>query len=304
MELRHLRYCVAIADEESFSRASLRLRIAQPALSRQIKAIEEEIGVTLFQRLPRGAALTEAGRIFIDEARAVLASVEAAVQKARRAQRGEVGLLRIGFTASASFNPFVTRAIRDFRRLNPHVEIELVEEATASLLARFNANRLDVAFMRPAPGEVDHLWSMHVLDEPLMVAMPSEHPQAARQRVDLRLLAHEDFIIYPRQNGRALFDLIISVCRDVGFSPKVLQIAPQMTSIVNLVATGIGLSIVPASIAQVTTPGVVYRPLRGTSARAELTLARTVSSELRPALVFTELVKTLVADTSRRSGAP
>jgi len=299
MELRHLRYCVAIADEESFSRASARLRIAQPALSRQIKAIEEEIGVTLFQRLPRGAALTDAGRIFIDEARAVLATVEGAVQKARRAQRGEVGLLRIGFTASASFNPFVTRAIRDFRRLNPHVEIELVEEATASLLARFNANRLDVAFLRPAPGEVDHLWSMHVLYEPLMVAMPSEHPQAAKQRVDLKLLAQEDFIIYPRQNGRALFDLIISVCRDVGFSPKVLQIAPQMTSIVNLVATGIGLSIVPASIAQVTTPGVVYRPLRGTKARAELTLVRTPSSELRPALVFTELVKKLAKATPR-----
>ena len=295
MELRHLKYCVAIADEESFSRASIRLRIAQPALSRQIKAIEEEIGVVLFQRLPRGVALTGAGRIFIDEARAVLATVESAVQKARRAQRGEVGLLRIGFTGSASFNPFVTRAIRDFRRLNPHVEIELVEEATASLLARFNANRLDVAFLRPAPGEVDHLWSMHVLDEPLVVAMPSEHPQAARKRVDLKRLAHEDFILYPRQNGRALFDLIISVCRDVGFSPKLLQIAPQLTSIVNLVATGIGLSIVPASIAQVTTPGVVYRPLRSTSARAELTLVRTPSEELRPALVFTDLVKSLVA---------
>jgi len=295
MELRHLKYCVAIADEESFSRASIRLRIAQPALSRQIKAIEEEIGVVLFQRLPRGVALTGAGRIFIDEARSVLATVESAVQKARRAQRGEVGLLRIGFTGSASFNPFVTRAIRDFRRLNPHVEIELVEEATASLLARFNANRLDVAFLRPAPGEVDHLWSMHVLDEPLVVAMPSEHPQAARKRVDLKRLAHEDFILYPRQNGRALFDLIISVCRDVGFSPKLLQIAPQLTSIVNLVATGIGLSIVPASIAQVTTPGVVYRPLRSTSARAELTLVRTPSEELRPALVFTDLVKSLVA---------
>ena len=295
MELRHLRYCVAIADEESFSRASSRLRIAQPALSRQIKAVEQEIGVTLFQRLPRGAALTDAGRIFIDEARVVLANVESAVQKARRAQRGEVGLLRIGFTASASFNPFVTRAIRDFRRLNPHVEIELVEEATASLLARFTANRLDVAFLRPAPGEVDHLWSMHVLDEPLVVAMPSEHPQAARKRVDLRLLAREDFIIYPRQNGRALFDLIISVCRDVGFSPKVLQIAPQLTSIVNLVATGIGLSIVPASIAQVTTSGVVYRPLRGTTARAELTLVRTASLETRPALVFTELVRAMIA---------
>lgn len=296
MELRHLRYCVAIADEESFSRASARLRIAQPALSRQIKAVEAEIGVALFQRLPRGAALTNAGRIFIEEARAVLATVEGAVQKAQRAQRGEVGLLRIGFTGSASFNPFVTRAIRDFRRLNPHVEIELVEEATASLLARFNANRLDVAFLRPAPGEVDHLWSMHVLNEPLMVAMPSEHPHAAKARVDLKLLAREDFIIYPRQNGRALFDLIISVCREVGFSPKVLQIAPQMTSIVNLVATGIGLSIVPASIAQVTTPGVAYRPLRGTKASAELTLVRTPSTELRPALVFTELVKRLLKE--------
>lgn len=293
MEFRHLRYCIAIADEESFSRASARLRIAQPALSRQIKALEEETGVLLFQRLPRGVALTDAGRIFIEESRAALAMVEGAVQKARRAQRGEVGLLRIGFTGSASFNPFVTRAIRDFRRLNPHVEIELVEEATAPLLARFNANRLDVAFLRPAPGEVDHLWSMHVLYEPLMIAMPSEHPYAQRKRVDLRLLAQEDFIIYPRQNGRALFDLIISVCRDVGFSPKVLQIAPQMTSIVNLVATGIGLSIVPASIAQVATPGVVYRPLQGTKARAELTLVRTPSTELRPALVFTELVKSL-----------
>lgn len=295
MELRRLRYCVAIADEESFSRASLKLRIAQPALSRQIKAIEEEIGVTLFQRLPRGAAPTQAGRVFVTQARAVLSTVESAVQMTRRAQRGEVGLLRIGFTGSASFNPFVTRAIRDFRRLNPHVEIELVEEATASLLARIDANRLDVAFLRPAPGEVDHLWSMHVLDEPLVVAMPSEHPQAAHKRVDLSKLAREDFILYPRQNGRALFDLIISVCRDVGFSPKVLQIAPQLTSIVNLVATGIGLSIVPASIAQVTTPGVVYRPFRKASAHAELTLVRTVSQELRPALVFTELVKSLVA---------
>ncbi|MBX3525469.1 MAG: LysR family transcriptional regulator [Rhodoblastus sp.] len=295
MELRHLRYCVAIADEENFSRASTRLRIAQPALSRQIKAIEEEIGVTLFQRLPRGAALTQAGRVFTEEARAVLAIVEGAVQKARRAQRGEVGLLRIGFTGSASFNPFVTRAIRDFRRVNPHVEIELVEEATASLLARLDANRLDVAFLRPAPGEVDHLWSMHVLDEPLVIAMPSEHPQARRKRVDLKALAREDFILYPRENGRALFDLIISVCRDVGFSPKVRQIAPQLTSIVNLVATGIGLSIVPASIAQVTTTGVVYRPLSQTSAKAQITLVRTNSPDPRPALVFTGMVKDMLS---------
>ena len=295
MELRHLRYCVAVADEESFSRAATRLRVAQPALSRQIKALEQEVGVTLFRRLSRGVALTEPGRIFMDVARAVLADVEAAVQKTRRAARGEIGLLRIGFTGSASLHPFVTRAIRDYRTLYPHVDVELVEEATASLLARFRANRLDVAFLRPAPGEVDHLWATPVLTEPLVVAMPSEHPQAARKRVDLKLLAGEEFILYPRQNGRALFDLIVSACRDAGFSPKVLQIAPQLTSIVNLVATGIGLSIVPASIAQVTTTGVVYRPLVQTSVKAQITLVRTDSPEPRPALVFTGMVRDMLS---------
>lgn len=295
MELRHLRYCVAIADEASFTRAAERLRIAQPALSRQIKATEQEIGVALFHRQARGVALTEPGRIFIEGARAILADVQGAVQKARRAARGEIGLLRIGFTGSASFNPFVTRAIRDYRTLYPYVDVELIEEATAPLLARFRDNRLDVAFLRPAPGEVDHLWRMPVLSEPLVVAMPSEHPQAARKRVDLKTLAREEFILYPRQNGRALFDLIVSACREAGFSPKVLQIAPQLTSIVNLVATGIGLSIVPASIAQVTTTGVVYRPLARTSAKAEITLARTLSEDPRPALVFTDMVRTLIA---------
>lgn len=295
MELRHLRYCVAIADEASFTRASARLRVAQPALSRLIKATEAEIGVELFQRQSRGVALTAPGRIFIESARVILAEVENAIEKARRAGRGETGLLRIGFTGSASFNPFITRAIRDYRAAYPHVDVELIEEATAPLLARFRENRLDVAFLRPAPGEVDHLWRMPALSEPLMVALPSEHPQAARKRVDLKKLAREDFILYPRQNGRALFDLIVSVCRDAGFSPQVLQIAPQLTSIVNLVAAGIGLSIVPASIAQVTTTGVVYRPIAGASARARITLVRTPSPEPRPAVVFTELVRRLAS---------
>ncbi len=291
MELRHLRYCVTVADEQSFSRAAIRLRIAQPALSRQIKSLEREVGVDLFRRLSRGVTSTDPGRFFIEDARVILSDVDAAIQKVRRAQRGELGLLRIGFTASASFNPFITRAIRDYRALYPKVEVELIEEATASLLARFRTGRLDVAFLRPAPGEAEHLWSMLVLTEPLFVAMPSGHQFATKKRINLRLLAHEEFILYPRQNGRALFDLIISVCREAGFSPHVLQIAPQLTSIVNLVATGIGLSIVPASIAQVATTGVVYRPLLRTSAKAEITLVRTNSEEMRPALVFTELVK-------------
>jgi len=174
--------------------------------------------------------------VLIASARIVLAEAESAVQKARRAGRGELGLLRIGFTASASFNPFVTGAIRDFRTTYPDVEVELVEEATSFLLDRFATGRLDVAFLRPAPGEVDHLLSQRAVAEPLVVAMPSNHKQASRKSVSLTSLADDAFILYPRPNGRALFDSIVSACQAAGFSPKLLQVAPQLTSVVNLVA--------------------------------------------------------------------
>lgn len=290
MDLRHMRYCIAIAEEGSFTRASQRLRIAQPALSRQIKSVEQEIGAPLFQRLSNGVALTDPGRVFITGARAALAEAAAAIQNARRAGRGELGLLRIGFTGSASFNPFVTGAIRDFRTAYPNVEVELVEEATASLLERFSAGRLDVAFMRPAPGEVDHLWSQRAVVEPLVVAMPLGHPYARRRTVPLQLLAEDAFILYPRSNGRALFDLIVSACQSAGFSPKILQVAPQLTSVVNLVATGIGVSIVPASMAQVATASVVYRSIVN-APKASITLVRRDADEPRSATIFADLVR-------------
>ncbi|MGJ4949764.1 LysR family transcriptional regulator [Bradyrhizobium sp. HKCCYLS20291] len=290
MELRLFRYCVAVAEEASFTRAAARLRIAQPALSRQIKAVEQEIGFALFQRGLRGVTLTEAGRVLIASARTVLAEAEAAMQKARRAGRGELGLLRIGFTASASFNPFVTGAIRDFRTTYPDVEVELIEEATSFLLERFATGRLDVAFLRPAPGEVDHLLSQRAVSEPLVVAMPSGHRQAGRRSVALNSLADDAFILYPRPNGRALFDSIVSACQAAGFSPKILQVAPQLTSVVNLVATGIGVSIVPSSMAQVSTDGVVYRPLTH-APKAEITLVRRNQPEPRSAVLFAELVR-------------
>jgi DNA-binding transcriptional LysR family regulator len=285
-----MRYCVAIAEEASFTRASRRLRIAQPALSRQVKAVEHEIGFDLFQRLSHGVALTDAGRVFIASARSVLAEAEATIENARRAGRGELGLLRIGFTGSASFNPSVTGSIRDFRTAYPRVDVELVEEATASLLDRFAAGRLDVAFMRPAPGEVDHLWAQPAVTEPLVVAMPIGHRQADRRAVPLQALADDAFVLYPRANGRALFDLIVAACQRAGFSPRILQVAPQLTSVVNLVATGIGVSIVPASMAQVATAGVVYRPI-ARAPKASITLVRRQASEPRSAIIFADLVR-------------
>jgi len=299
MELRQFRYCVAIAEEASFTRAAARLRIAQPALSRQIKAMEQDIGFALFIRGLRGITLTEPGRVFIASARGVLAEADAAIQKARRAGRGELGLLRIGFTASASFNPFVTGSIRDFRTAHPDVEVELIEEATSFLLDRFARGRLDVAFLRPAPGEVDHLLSQRAVSEPLVVAMPIAHAQARYKSVSLRSLASDAFILYPRRNGRALFDSIVSACQQAGFSPRVLQVAPQLTSVVNLVATGIGVSIVPKSMAQVATDGVVYRPLTN-APKAAITLVRRADPEPRSTIVFAELVRARASGASSR----
>jgi DNA-binding transcriptional LysR family regulator len=180
MELRHLRYFVAVAEDLSVTRAASRLNIAQPALSHQVKSLEEEVGTPLLHRLPRGVALTGPGALFAEDARAILAAVEAAKTRARRAAAGELGLMRIGFTGSASFNPFVTGAIRDYRAAFPDVEIELLEEPTAALLAGLKAGRLDVAFLRPLPGEVDGLWSRHLFDEPMLAAVPASHPVAAR----------------------------------------------------------------------------------------------------------------------------
>ena len=179
MELRHLRYFVAVAEDLSVTRAAARLNIAQPALSQQIKGLEQEVGTPLLHRLPRGVALTGPGALFAEDARAILAAVEAARMRARRVASGELGLMRIGFTGSASFNPFVTGAIRDYRTAYPDVSVELVEEPTATLLAGVKAGRIDVAFLRPAPGEVGRLWSRHLFNEPMVAAVPANHRIAA-----------------------------------------------------------------------------------------------------------------------------
>lgn len=291
MELRHLRYFVAVADDLSITRAAERLNIAQPALSHQIKSLETEIGTALLQRLSRGVALTEPGRAFADDARAVLAAVDAAKSRALRIATGDVGEIRIGFTSSASFHPLVTGAIRDYRSAYPDVQVELVEETTASLLAAFRAGRVDVAFMRPDEGEVDDLWARHLFDEPMVAALPATHRLAAEPGpVGLADLSGEGFIVYPRRNGRALYDGIMAACAAAGFSPRIAQNAPQLASVVNLVATGIALAIVPRSMARLATEGVRYREIAGAGPVAPMTLVRHPAPEMPHARIFTDLV--------------
>ncbi|WP_454853641.1 LysR family transcriptional regulator [Rhizobium binxianense] len=273
MELRHLRYFVAVAEEGNFTRAAARLGIGQPPLSQQIRDLEAEIGAVLFHRVPHGAELTAAGTAFLKEARASLAAAEKARLAAQSANRGETGRLSLGFTASSAFNPVVSGTIRRFRARWPDVQMSLTEMNTLGLMERLEKGELDATFMRPALDDPPGIRLKRLPDEPMVVALPASHPLAARRNLPLSLLAKEPFILFPRLVGLSLYDDVVRACRAAGFELEVAQEAPQISSVVNLVAADLGVSIVPASISQIRLDGVVYRPIEGPPAVARLALA-------------------------------
>lgn len=272
MEIRHLRYFVATAEELHFSRAAKRLGIAQPPLSQQIQQLEKEIGTQLFHRLSRGVELTEAGQSFLKDARQVLDLIERAKSSAQKIARGERGSIRIGFNSSSSLNPFVTGVISEFREGHPEVELLLGESTTTVLLEHLREGRLDFAFLRPASGEAGSMRTKLLFKEDMCVALPSAHPLTAKAKLPLIALANESFILFPRANGRALYDTIIAACQNAGFSPRIGQEAPQLASTISLVATGIGVALVPVSMCQLQVRDVVYRPLEGAGVKAPLSL--------------------------------
>jgi DNA-binding transcriptional LysR family regulator len=264
VELRHLRYFLAVAEEGNFTRAAVRVGIGQPPLSQQIQALERELGTPLFVRTPQGARLTDAGEAFLVDVRRVLLDVDRAADTARRAARGERGRLRLGFTASAAFNPVVPGLIRDYRRAWPAVELALEETNTAGLLAALAEGRLDAAFIRYSVSTPAELQLIKFPDEPMKIAVPAAHPLAARTSAPLSALAGEPFILY---------DEILGACRQAGFSLAITQEAPQMSSIVNLVSAELGVSVVPESTAQLQLPGVRYLDIEGQVPMARLALA-------------------------------
>jgi DNA-binding transcriptional LysR family regulator len=273
MELRHLRYFLAVAEAANFTKAAEVLGIGQPPLSQQVKALEQELDVELFKRTARGAELTAAGRVFADEARRVLHDAERAARAARRAARGETGHLRVGFTGTAAFNENVSGLIRRFREHYPDAELALHEATSGVLLDEIEAGQLDVAIIRPVRRVADVLLQQDWREEPMLVAVPVAHHLASRKRIALAELADEPFVQVPRVAGGTLFDDIVAACAAAGFEPQLAQPAPQMASAVTLVAAGLGISIVPKSITQVRVAGVVYRPLVARGLRARLALA-------------------------------
>ncbi len=274
MELRHLRYFVAVAEELHFSRAAAKLHVSQPPLSQQIKALEGELGVELFTRSRQKVALTEAGRQYLVEAHAILAHVERAAEKARRAARGEFGELSLGFTGSFPFLPVMPRIIQGFRHAYPHVQVVFRELSTAVQIEAVADGTLDVGFVRPrsvdAPGAVE---LVHLATEPLVVVLHRTHPLAARRAIAIRDLAGEPFILYAQRLGTGFTEQVMELCRGAGFRPRVVQEVEEMPTIIGLVCAGVGVSIVSASMRRIRLPEVVYRPLREKRARAAFFLA-------------------------------
>lgn len=273
MELRHLRYFLAVADEGSVTRAAARLHISQPPLSLQIKELERWVGVPLFDRTPKGMLLTAAGLAFQAEARQTLHSAQVAQHAARRAHQGETGRLRVGFTTSAVFHPVVTGALRAFRSTWPQVQVVLEESNSTRLTEGLMSGALDAAFLRPSGAEPPVLQVHHFKDEAMKVVLPYGHALAHRQRVALSLLASEPFVLFPRSVGPGLHDAVVKACREAGFEPQRGPETLQLSSVIHLVAAGMGVALVPASMMQIRLPGVRYLDVQGAAPRAALGLA-------------------------------
>ncbi|MGM4908153.1 LysR family transcriptional regulator [Rhizobium sp. 768_B6_N1_8] len=273
MELRHLRYFIAVAEELNFTRAARKVGIGQPPLSNQIRDLENEIGAPLFRRLSNGAELTEAGGAFLPEARAILLQAEQAKQSALRAARGQSGRLRVGFTSSAVFNPVVPAIVNAFREKYAAVEFSLEEAPTTQLLERLDGEELDAVFIRPGSGDAPQVRCQLLAEDPMVIVLPARHPLSEAQTLRLDALAGESFVLFPREAGAGFFDDIIAACRRAGFEAQLGQSAPQITSIASLIAVGLGVSIVPADMAKINVPGVRYIAIAGEAPTARLALA-------------------------------
>jgi len=270
IELRHLRYFIAVAEELHFGRAAARLHMAQPPLSQQIRQLEEELGFQLFHRTKRSVQLTEAGAVFLAECQRIMQQLEQAVQLGQQVSRGERGQLVIGFVSSAAYSVLPT-LLQTFRAAAPEVSLELHELTTDQQVQWLRDRRMDVGLVRPPIDEPDFCL-MPLFEEPLVVALPQPHPLAQQPVVSLQDLAGKPFILFPRPLAPGLYDQIISLCQQGGFSPTIVQEAIQMQTIISLVAADMGLAIVPLSLQNLQRTGVVYRELKEPTPKAAIAL--------------------------------
>ncbi|HUH55575.1 MAG TPA: LysR substrate-binding domain-containing protein [Rhodanobacter sp.] len=285
-DFRQLRYFVAVAEELSFTRAAIRLHLSQPPLSQQIQALERDLGVRLLERDKRNVALTEAGRVFLEEARQILAKAEEARSHVLAAAAGYSGQLRLAYTVSVSFHPALPQALLRYGQIAPNVRIQLNEMYSEPQFAALLAGQIDVGFVRDEPQHTKDARSLRltVIDrEPLLLALPSGHPLAARKSVRLAEVADDAFITQPRELAATLYDRLVKLAAKAGFKPRINQHAQQINGLLALVAAGLGLALVPATMRTVRLAGVSYVPLEDADAYLLLAAASRIQDQ-SPAL--------------------
>lgn len=242
MELRHLRYFVAVGDEQHYGRAALRLRVVQPALSRQIQDLEEEVGFKLFERLPRGVKLSPAGKLFLEDARRILQDVNEAAARAARVARGQSGTLRVGFSENASWGGVVPESLRRFREIQPDAELQLQPLPSLEQLEAIRSGRLDAGFVLDMPKADPELERLRVATQRIELAVPTGHPLTKLKELLLRDLTDASFVWFPRRASPALYDRLMRECVRGGLkSPRIVQEGLNEATILSLVATGLGV---------------------------------------------------------------
>jgi len=273
MELRHLRYFVAVADELNFTRAAQRVGITQPSLSSQIRQLEAEMGTPLLRRETRGIELTDAGKLMLEEARVILTQVERAKTGVARRARGETGKINIGAAGATYFHPLIPAIIREFKKKHPDVVLTPEESNTSLLLARLRAGAIDLAFVRPPFADTDGLSFEPLVKEPILMVLPVAHPLAHSKSAPLSALAREHIILFTRTINPPVYDAILATFVRAGLSPRLAQEAPQVASAIPMVAAGLGVTLVPQSMSRLHPDGVVFVPVEEPVLPAEICLA-------------------------------
>ncbi len=297
MDLHRLRYFVTIAKARHITRAAAQLGIQQAPLSQQIKVLEQEIGAQLFIRKPRGVELTEAGQTLLGYAQRILEEVERAAVATRQVGEGATGALRIGLTSSASFHPFPANAIRAYRLAYRDVTLELYHGSSPDLIQKLQSLEIHLAFARTTLRVPPDLRVEHLLEEPMVAALPATHRLAqssSSEMLRLKDLATDVFVAYPHGPGAGLYDALLSACRANGFTPIIGYEAPQMIGTLSLVGAGLGVTIVPQSLTMIRMDNVVFReiavPRKG---RAHLNLVMLKRADEAAITAFREIVLNL-----------
>lgn len=292
MELRHLRYFMTVAEELHFGRAAERLHVSQPPLSQQIRQLEAELGVELFQRNQRHVQLTRAGERYYHEVRVVFERLERASRLARDVADGQSGSLAVGFVASATY-ALLPLVYRRYRQEYPHVKLSLTELATAEQVVALRAGEIQLGIARP-PIDDPTLQVEILAQEPLMLVLPSAHPLATQDAIALPSLASQEFVLFPRRPRPGWIDVVRRACEAAGFSPIVAQEVQELSSAVTLVAAGIGVAIVPASAQALSLPGVVYKGFTAPSPTTHLLAIRRADETERVTEHFLAIARDVV----------